>query len=363
MSDWINKVIKIEKLEKHPNADNLSIATVMGDYPVVCRTGQYEVGQLVGYLSIESIVPDTEQFYFLCPKKYEKYEENGEVKQRQIGMRYVVGEVPEKYRRLKAKKFFGIYSQGMLVECPDGMKEDDDLVEFLGLKKFEEEEEDNIPNAKKTRGGNAESPPKGWAIPFYDVESLRKYLSCLNPGEEIVLNEKLHGSNASFCHDGEKLWVKSRNFYKKMDSDDPWWDIAIRYNLEEKLSQFPGMVFFGELYGMVKGFRYDCEIVNGAMHSKIRFFDVLDVKRMRYLDYDDYRATVTKAGLDLVPELYRGVWTSKEEMYSYAEGQTTIGGKHVREGFVLKTVKERFEPRLNSRLLVKMVGEGYNLAK
>lgn len=363
MSDWINKIVTIEKIEKHPDADALSIATVMGDYPVVCKLDQYKAGQLVGYLSIDSIVPDTEQFYFLSPKQYEKYEENGEVKQRMIGPKFPVGSVPEKYRRLKAKKFLGVYSQGMLIDCPAGMNEGDDLVEFLGLKKFEEEEEDNIPNAKKSKGANQASPPKGWAIPHYDIEGLRKYVSCLLPDEEIVLTEKVHGSNAAFSHDGEKLWVKSRNYYKKMDEDDPWWDIAIRYGLEEKLSKYPGIVFFGEMYGQVKGFRYDCELVNGAMNSKIRFFDVYDTKLMRYKDYDTFVSIVTDVGLEVMPVLYRGVWTSKEEMYPYAEGLTTIGGKHIREGFVLRTVKERYEPKLNSRMQVKLVGEAYNLQK
>lgn len=363
MSDWINKIVKIEKIIKHPNADALSIATVMGDYPVVCKLDQYQVGQLVGYLSIDSIVPDTDQFYFLAPKQYEKYEENGEVKQRVIGFKYPVGSVPEKYRRLKAKKFLGEYSQGMLIDCPNGMNEGDDLVDYLGLTKFIEEEEDNLPNAKKARGANQASPPKGWAIPYYDIEGIRKYIACLRQDEEIVLTEKVHGSNAAFCHDGEKLWVKSRNYYKKMDPDDPWWDIAIRYQLEEKLAKHPGKVFFGEMYGQVKGFRYDCELVNGAMHSKIRFFDIYDTKTMRYLDYDPFVSMVTESGLDVMPVLYRGVWGPKEEMYAYAEGKTTLGSKHIREGFVLRTVKERYEPKLDSRMVVKLVGEGYNLQK
>lgn len=363
MSDWNCQICKIEKIIKHPDADNLSVATVMADYPVVIKTGQYEIGQLVGYIAIDTIVPDTQDFYFLSPKTYEKYEEAGEIKQRQIGMKYEIGSVPEKYRILKAKRIRNFYSQGMLIDCPVGLVEGDSLVETLSLTKFVEEEEDNIPNAKKSRGANAASPPKGWNFPYYDIEGLRKYVSCLSETEEIVLTEKLHGSNAAFCHDGDKLWVKSRNFYKKMDSDDPWWDIAIRYDLENKLKQFPNMVFFGEMYGSVKGFRYDCQIENGAMHTKVRFFDIWDVKSMKYLDYDPFVTMIQATGLDLVPELYRGVWKGKEEMYPFAEGMTTLGGKHIREGFVLRTVQERYEEKLNSRMQIKLVGELYNLQK
>lgn len=382
MTDWQPQVVKIEKVVNHPFADALDIATVLSDYPVIVKRGEYKADDVAAYLPIDTIVPDTEQFYFLCPKAYEKYEENGEIKQRQVGNKYMLGQVPEKYRVIKAKKIRDIYSQGMLVPVPTveripSVQDDkiiwhelsvqlyvgDSVVQALLLKKLEEVEEDNIPNAKRIKGGNAEKAPQGWAIPHYDIDGLRKYLACLLPDEEVSLTEKLHGSNAAFCHDGEKLWVKSRNFYKKMDSDDPWWDIAIRYGLEEKLAKFPMKVFFGELYGQVKGFRYDCEIVNGAMHSKIAFFDIFDAKEMRYLDYDPFVAMVTEAGLPLVPELYRGLWLGKELMYPYAEGLTTLGGKHIREGFVLRTIKERYESRLNSRMQVKLVGEGYNLQK
>jgi hypothetical protein len=173
----------------------------------------------------------------------------------------------------------------------------------------------------------------------------------------------VHNSNASYCYDGARLWVKSRNFYKKYNPEDPWWDIAIRSNLEEKLSKYPNKVFFGELYGQVKNFRYDCEVVNGTLQSRIRFFDIWDLKQMKYLDYDEFKNIINDCGLDICPELYRGPWLGKEEMYKYAEGMTLLGEKHVREGFVIKPTKERFEPKLNSRMQFKLVGEGYNLKK
>lgn len=363
MSDWQPQIVKIEKIEKHPDADLLAIATVLGDYPVIIKLDQYKQGDLVGYVPIDTIVADTIQFYFLCPLIREKYEENGETKERLLGPKYSVGEVPEKYRRIKAKKMRGRYSQGMLVDVPTGMSVGDSIVDVLGLKKWEELEEENLPGLKKSKGANAAKPPEGWTIPHYDIDGIRKYLNCLGESEEIVLTEKVHGSNAAFCHDGNQLWVKSRNFYKKMDEDDMWWDIALRYDLENKLKAFPMHVFFGEVYGQVKGFRYDTEIAQGRLLTKVRFFDIWDVKAMRYLDYDLFVAMVKEAGLSLMTELYRGLWKGKDVMYPFAEGLTTFGGKHIREGWVLRTVKERYEPRLDSRMQVKLVGEGYNLAK
>ena len=378
MSDWQPQIVRIEKVEKHPFADALDIATVLGDYPVIVKRDEYTEGAFAGYLPIDTIVPDTEQFHFLSPKNTEKYEEvEGDeivTKTRVLGPKFQIGSVPEKYRIIKAKKIRGIYSQGMLIpppigkimnyHCtPVGYNVGDSIVEVLDLKKWEEEEEENLPGLKKTRGTNAEKAPQGWAIPHYDIDGIRKYIACLAEGEEIVLTEKIHGSNAGFSHDGTRLWVKSRNYYKKQDEEDMWWDVALRYDLATKLAQYPGFVFFGEVYGQVKRFRYDTVIAEGRLMTKIRFFDVFNTKTMRYLDYDDRVKMITGLGLEVAPELYRGPWLGKEQMYPYAEGTSTLNPKHIREGWVLNTVKERYEPRLDSRMQVKLVGEGYNLQK
>jgi len=200
-------------------------------------------------------------------------------------------------------------------------------------------------------------------MPHYDIDGIRKYLVCLQENEQIVLTEKIHGSNGGFSHDGTRLWVKSRNFYKKQDEDDMWWDIAIRYDMENKLKNYPGFVFFGEVYGQVKGFRYDTVIADGRLMTKFRIFDVWDTKTLRYLSYEDRVKTIQDAGLEAVPELYRGPWLGKDVMYPLAEGTSTLNPKHVREGWVLNTLIERYEPRLDSRMQVKLVGEGYNLQK
>lgn len=373
MSDWQPQIVKIEKVEKHPDADVLDIVTVLGDYPVIVKRDEYKLNDIAAYIPIDTIVPDTEQFHFLCPKNTEKYEEveGNEIvtKTRVIGPKFPVGQVPEKNRIIKAKKIRGIYSQGMLVPWNmDGGWMDPrevigaSIIESLGLKKWEEPEEENLPGLKRG-GAGAEKAPKGWSIPHYDIDGVRKYLACLGENEEIVLTEKLHGSNAGFCHDGERLWVKSRNFYKRMDEEDMWWDIALRFDLESKLGQYPGLVFFGEVVGQVKGFRYDSTIENGRLMTTVHFFDVWDTKKLRYLDYDDRVNLIKSIGLSSVPELYRGKWKGKEEMYPYAEGMSTLNPKHIREGWVLNTLKERYEPKLDSRMQVKLVGEGYNLAK
>lgn len=378
MTDWNPQIVLIEKIEKHPDADSLDVCTVLGDYPVITKRNEYKVGNLACYLPIDTIAPDTDQFYFLCPKAYEKYEdEAGQILTRQLGPKYLVGQVPEKYRVLKAKKIRGIYSQGMLMPIPDSCFEvrdeltghstclmvGDTVVDIFKLKKWEEEEEENLPGLNKARGTNAEKAPQGWAIPYYDINSLRKYLSCIENEKDVILTEKLNGSNAGFCFDGEKLYCKSRNFYKKRDEEDMWWDAAIRYDLENKLSKYPMLVFFAELVNQVKNFRYSTTIVDGTLQTQLYFFDIWDAKKLRYLDYDEFLIVIRDVGLVTTPELYRGPWKDKEKMYAYAEGKSTLNEKVIREGFVLRLGKERYEPRVDGRCQFKLIGELYNLSK
>jgi RNA ligase (TIGR02306 family) len=362
VTDWMPQVVKVCNVVHHPAADSLDVVTVLKDYPVVVQRAEYKPGDLASYIPIDSIVPDTEQFYHLCPRANEKYEVDGVVKNRMGAPKFPLGSVPEKHRILKAKKIRGVYSQGMLIPAPEGLKECDSVTDVLGLKKWSEVEEENIPGLSN----EYEEPPVGWSIPFYDVNGVRRFLDRLQDGEEVIITEKIHGSNAAFVHDGTRLWVKSRNFYKQMRPRDPWWGIATRYDLEQKLRPTPHMVVFGEIYGLMSGFKYDTAPapLSTKIVPKILFFDVWDVDRARFLPYDDRLRFLAERGLDPVPLLYRGPWLGRDAMYALAEGPTMVGaGKHVREGWVLTTAQERYDPVLQARMQVKLVGEGYNLQK
>ena len=60
-----------------------------------------------------------------------------------------------------------------------------------------------------------------------------------------------------------------------------------------------------------------------------------------------------------MPTLYVGPWLGFDAHKDLAEGKSTIAG-HVREGFVVKPTKERYADRFG-RVILKLVGEGYNL--
>lgn len=361
MTEFRPEVVIIEKIEKHPNADFLDICTVVNDYPVITKAGEFALGEKVGYIPIDAIVPSTEQFHFLSPKKYIKVENEGEITAVQDGFKYNIGEIPEKFRIIKAKVIRDIYSQGLLVKVNQYMNVGDSIVELFDLKKYESAfEEENIVSAK-LKGKNAEKPPSGWAIPYYDIESVRKYFSLFKETDDIVITEKIHGSNISVCYN-DRLYVKSRSLYKKKDYTDSWWRAAIDMGLEDKIIKYPRLVFFGELIGYNKKFPYNT-ITDNVVNPKIIFFDIYSLDTRQYLDYEEFVKICNDLELETVPVLYKGPMLDKDTIYEYAEGKSLLNNSHIREGIVIKTLINRYEPKLNSRLFLKLIGKGFNLMK
>ncbi len=334
MSEWIPRIVTITNIAKHPDADQLDITEVEG-YPVIVRRDQFKVGDRAVYFPVDTILPDTKEFEFLAPKD-----------------QIFTGGVPAKYRRIKAKKIRGIFSQGLL--HPTTLSLDCDIINHFQLKKYEYPEESLELNNVNKRGDNA-CNPKGWQLPYYDIDGLRPNLHKFELGQEVVIMEKLEGCCSTFVHDGEKLWVKSRNWFKKQNPEKQclWWDVAIRHELEKKLADFPMLAFYGEVYGQVKGFVYDAPVEGKIVSPKVRFFDVFDLKAGKFLDFHEAYNVVTVCKLQFAPVLYRGPYQAKEH-YPLAEGQSVIG-KNIKEGFVIRSV--------NNHVQYKLKGQDYLLKK
>ena len=318
MSEFKIEVSQVRNVQKHPNADTLSIADVNG-YPVIFRTGDYEEGQFAVYVPVDSVVPDLPEWAFLSG-----------------------------HRRIKARKLRGVFSMGLLSKpLPEWILGQDVRTE-MGIEKWEPEIDLNMPIENEV--------DPGFLPVFTDIEGLRRHQTVLVPGEEAVLTEKIHGANARFvCRDG-RLWVGSHKNIKRRDETNMWWRLAIALGLEEKLARIPGTAIYGEAYGQVQDLKYGTP--SGV---KLILFDALDTGTRKYHDYDDFRHVAELLELPVVPELYRGPWSP--DLISYAEGKTTMpGADHVREGFVVRPIKERWDHKCG-RVILKMLGEGYLLRK
>lgn len=341
MSDWKPEIVRLGKIEDLPNSDFLSITNVMDVYPCVIKKGQYKEGDLVSWLPYDSVCPDTEQFKFLCPK--DKVNEDGTT--------------PQKYRTLKAKRIRGTYSEGLIVDAVPGLKEGDSIVEHFSLEKRVYPEEIDQTGKMACEGG-----PSGVTLFKYDLEGVAKYGRYFNDNEYVIITEKLEGENCTYLYAEDRLWVRSRNFFKKDVEGSYWWELPRRLDLEEKLKKHPGLAIWGELYGGVKNFRYsDNEIKNNKVQRNFRVFDIYDTNKRKFLEWDDVVMISKELGLETVPVIYSGPWKVDKSLYELAEGKSVIGNC-VREGFVVRSVPESWDAKLGRKIL-KLKGKGYKLAK
>jgi len=334
MSTFACPIVKLGKIGKHPNADTLSITTIEG-CPTIFGTEMFKEGDLAVYIPVDAVVPETVK-----------------------GTEFL-----GKHRRIKAKKLRGIFSMGLLMPTSIlpmidtamgaiGYTPGEDVAGLLGITKYEEPE----PIFMQT--GNCSAPKTPNAPPVYDVESFRKYHHLFEPGEEVYVSEKIHGTNARFVYWEGQLYCGSHKTWKTQDDNNLWWKVAKAYNLEDRLKRDPGMILYGEIYGSrVQDLAY------GAGPGELRFaaFDVYHTGVGQWLSYLPFVCFCDELEIPRVPTLYRGPYTGMDDLLPFSEGNSTLAD-HIKEGFVIKPTMERWNPEIG-RTIAKLVGEQYLLRK
>lgn len=360
MTEFHVEVVRIGAIEKHPNADTLSLTKVHGGYPVLFKTGEFKTGDLAVYIPVDSIVPATEDWAWLAPAG---------------------SALREKDRRIRAKKLRGIFSMGLLAKAPIGARVGSDVADQLGITKYDPDADRTPPYQRKAQPGpwyarlwrylfgpkdptRPLAPPKLKFLPgVYDIEPFRKYgRYWFEAGELVVVTEKIHGQNASFVHDGKKLHIKSRTRWRRNDPTEDgntWAQVAKKYDLAKKLEAYPGVVLFGETYGNNSDMPYGVDRANDG--DSFVAFDAFDSNSGRWLDYDQFEKLCEALDVRTVPVLAVIAWSDAQydALIPLAEGSSILpGAKHLREGFVIKPVRER-QINGGQRVILKMAGEGY----
>lgn len=355
MSD-LNKVFVVPfEMEKHPDADSLSLVKIEG-YTCVVRTEDWVGETRAAYIPPDNVVDITRpEFKFL---------DSG-----------IVGRTTE---RIKARRFRGIMSQGLLVPIPmEIMRQGllvpiptdecyrnapeykfnigDDVTEYFGVTRYV-----SLEDLKLAAGESTSGPPTPGI--HYDIESWFKYRRAIPEGTEIILTEKLHGTNARFTFQEGEMHVASRSNYRKKEVGNLYWK-ALEENpwIENFCRKYEGVVLYGEIFGWVQTLKY------GAKPGQIHFraFDVYD--NGQFWDWEKFYKRITHGisseGYDLdfanriVPIIYRGL-CSNEIIETHMNGQSIFFPGHIREGVVIKPVVEMSDLRLG-RVILKAVSPAY----
>ena len=331
------------RIEPHPNADRLELAAVGGFRSVVGK-GSYVDGDLAAYIPEGAVCAD----WLIA----------------ELGLEGKLA--GSKRNRVKAVKLRGVLSQGLVYPVREGLIRDqavaegDDVTELLELVKYEPP----VPIAMQ-----GEVAAAAGATLHYDIDNYKKYPGEFQPGEPVHVTEKLHGS---WCclgwHPEHGAVVTSKGMSDKglrlKINDANQNNLYVRAWLgneesfktaRERLAPDDTPFYvLGEVYGRgVQDLHY------GEPNPAFAAFDVYvgAPGQGRYLPVEEMESGL-EGLFSLVPTLYRGPF-SEEKLQSLTDGATALGGgKHVREGVVVKPMQERESAELG-RVILKNVSGDY----
>lgn len=170
----------------------------------------------------------------------------------------------------------------------------------------------------------------------------------LNRGDQIIIQEKVDGANASFAVvDGElKCW--SRNRELSMSNTLEGFYVWAKQNIEvDKLLE--GVVYFGEWTAQHK-------VVYEGYAKQFFLYDIYNLHLEEYVSFSMVRDEAKRLGLNLIPVFFEGEFESFEQLMSYV-GRTELNGKLGQEvsgeGIVVKNVDYR--DSFGKQMFVKLV--------
>jgi len=351
----------IVKVEPHTNADKLELIFVYG-FQCIASKGRYKVGDQVIYIPIDSTLPQWLEDKLFPPDSKIKLNKH-------------------RVRQIKIRK---LASQGMIIDPddvsekvnPEYLKPEQDLAEILEITKYE-------PPAQRTSSGMQTPRNKPKENPRFHkyggIDNIKWYPTFFE-GKEVIIQEKLHGSNCrasysktvpntlwkkilkflgrlpayEYCHGSNNVQLQHKPGQKGYYGKDVYKEVLERVNAFGKLK--PGETIYGELIGpgVQKGYDYG--------HTEHHFV-LFDVKVDRedgtqeYLDPEQTEAFAKERGFDFVPVLYRGVFNAALAKELSMGPSVYCPKEKVREGVVIKARTEY--SNASSKKALKLISEVY----
>ncbi|MEU2425426.1 RNA ligase (ATP) [Streptomyces sp. NPDC007851] len=333
-------------VHEHPNADALELAQV-GLYRAVVAKGAYRTGEAAVYIPEQSVLPA------------------GLIEELGLTGR-LAGSGSD---RVRAVRLRGELSQGIVcrpkaladMDLARAAAEGTDFAEVLGITKW-------VPPVPPTMDGEVEPAPG--LMPWVDIENIQRYPGIFEPGEPVVLTEKIHGSACllTYLADEDRVHVSSKGFGArslalKEDPRNLYWRAVLAHGVAGTAARLAARLgarrvgIFGEVYGAgVQDLAYGAD---GRRESLgYAAFDVsaeID-GTVRWLDAAEFLA----GELPLVPRLFEGPYDI-ERVLEIATGRETVSGRglHLREGVVIRPAVERYSPVTGGRAIAKAVSGAY----
>lgn len=366
----------ILEIKPHEKADRLEIAMVYG-FQVVVKKGVYSAGDKIVYVPIDSILPQwLEDRLF----PYTKNEDGVMVPPKIVLIKH----------RVRQIRIRGIASQGMIINTSDIETElkaffrseiplEFNLKGWLEITKFEPP----APGLASTRGKDKQRN-RSFEHPLFHkyngLDNIKWFPTLFAEKEEVVIQEKLHGTNARASklpyrtHTLFRKVVKYLGFAPELEecygsnnvqkavgrnnkhfySEDVWGDTFKKLDVFSKLKL--GETIYGEIVGPGIQNNYDY----GLKEHKFVLFDVKvlhDDGKQKWLNPAEVESFAKERGFDYVTVLYSGPY-DRELAYKLTFGNSVFcPTQKVREGIVIKAANN-YSVEGNKKAL-KWVSEAY----
>lgn len=354
------RVVRIDDVKTHPNADSLDLALV-GGWQCVIKRGEYQAGDLAIYIEVDSMVPvDNPIFEFLRGRN-------------------MVEQGGKEYSRIKTMKLRKELSQGLIVPVhaagsPEP-KVDEDVTDRMGILKYVKPSEQAAINGgnKGSRTGTSKLGFPNF-IPKTDqarVQNIQMaYDQAHQKGEKFEVTFKLDGSSLTIWHKDGEVGVASRNvgfrledekigfftaiknFFKgrgwkrviKKDSNH-FTAMAEELNLGERLRYFGlNIALQGEL--VAPNIQGNFE---GVDKPEYYVYDIYNISDSRYCLPAERLAilnTLNQLGGETVKHVPVYMWDvgvpkDMQLVIKMASGESALNGKY-REGLVFKSMSRDF---------------------
>lgn len=216
---------------------------------------------------------------------------------------------------------------------------------------------------------------------YVDLANFKNYPGLFHDEDEVVITEKIHGTNFragwvpftpntlwrkflkligwapewQFVFGSRRVQISEKFSYDGYYAKNVYAEAVMKYDLKRLIPK--GMLVFGEIYGptIQKGYNY------GLKDERcLVVFDLMNSVDGTYLNATEFEAKMAELKLPKVPVLFRGQF-QKAPIKMCIEGASVMAPEQkVREGCVIKSVSE--EPCYIGRKLLKAINAEYLLS-
>lgn len=332
----VEKIMAIRPIQ---DSDFIETATVLG-WEIVIKKDEYKVGELCGYIQIDTVTPELPYFEFLRERKF---------RVRTISLRKQI-------------------SQGLIVPLPAGKwNEGDDLTDVLGITKYSKEPEmvEEKPRMPKVwykkywwiikqrflvrlfpslKSFNRAAFPKH-IVPITDEERIQNIKNVLetHAGKDFVISEKLDGSSITIIHEKKhfrksKYRICSRRF-ELFNKTNEWYRVFSDTNFAAHIHELKwyfetdDIAIQGEYIGKPQGNKYQLQ------KDEIRLFNIyVNGNRLRQ---NEFYAVCERFNIPCCPLItILPMAFDLPGILAYAEGKSLLNKNTEREGLVFRCVED-----------------------